>query len=98
MSTASIVSPKLDRALSALRRALQGVDGGHANPVGGSRALQRVATCHPLDYEGQREAFLWEAEKLMRPYFADMTTDQAARALVWLALDAAWARGGRHRG
>lgn len=86
----------LDAALEALRDALEGVD----NPVAAARALQRIAARHRLQYKGQPDAFRWEAEKLLRPFFepeiqpfADVegAANKACKATVWLALDAAWA-------
>ena len=87
----------VEEATTGLRRELAEVEGGSRNPVGAARALQRVAARHTLEFEGQRDAFRWEAEKLLRPYFRDLDPDQAAKAIAWLALDAAWA-GGCRRG
>lgn len=86
----------VERVAADLRRELDEVDGGTRNPVGAARALQRLAARHTFEYGGQRDAFRWEAEKLLQPYFRDLTPDQAAKAVVWLALDAAWAGGESH--
>jgi hypothetical protein len=86
---------EVSRTLEELREALAQVDGGHGNPVGAARALQQVAARRPPRDQGQRNALRWGAEKELRPYFRALDSDEAAKAVVWLALDAAWAGGGR---
>jgi alkanesulfonate monooxygenase SsuD/methylene tetrahydromethanopterin reductase-like flavin-dependent oxidoreductase (luciferase family) len=95
--TTAATSPELDRALRDLRQELQSVEGGTRNPVGAARALQRVASRHPLPLATSRDAFRWGAEKALRPFFASLAPEQAAQAVTWLALDAAW-QGGRRAG
>ncbi len=88
-------SPELTLALEDLSRELRSVDGGTRNPVGAARALQRVAARHDLPSPSSRDAFRWKAEKALRPYFACLTPENAAKAVTWLALDAAWQGGPR---
>ena len=85
------VSPELDRALNALRGHVRDTD----NPVGAARALRRVAARNPLPHESSRAAFRLEAERLLTPFFGFDST--VAKAVCWLACDAAWEvrRGGR---
>ena len=94
MSTLPAVTPELAQALEDLRVELEEVHGGTGNPVGASRALQRVAARHPFRTQGARSAFRLQAEKLLHPYFQGMGTRDAAKAVVWLAVDAAWSGGG----
>lgn len=78
------VSPELDRALNALHGHLRDTD----NPVGAARVVRRVAAHWPLEHKTQRNAFRREAERMLVPFFG---YDQSvAKAVVWLALDAAW--------
>ena len=94
MSTLPAVTPELAQALEDLRQELREVHGGTGNPVGASRALQRVAARHHFQFQGTRNAFRLEAEKLLHPYFEGVGVLDAAKAVTWLALDAAWAEGG----
>ena len=84
MSVAPVVSLKLDRALNALAGEIRDTD----NPVGAARAVRRVAARFRLEHEGQRKAFQWEAENLLLPHFG--YDQRSAKAVVWLACDAAW--------
>lgn len=91
-------SPELCLALQDLQHEIRAVEGGDGNPVGAARALQRVAARHELPLTTSRDAFRWGAEKALRPFFASMAPEEAAKAVTWLALDAAWQgglRGGR---
>jgi len=85
VSTTTSTSPQaLDRALNALRGEIRDTD----NPTGAARAVRRVAARFPLELDGQRQAFRWESEKLLRPHFGG--DEKAAKAIAWLACDAAW--------
>jgi len=77
-------SPALAQALNALQGEIRDTD----NPVGAARAVRRVAARFPLGHDSQREAFRWEAEKLLRPRFGG--DEKTAKAVTWLACDAAW--------
>ena len=84
------LSPELDRALSALRGHLRDTD----NPVGAARAVRRVAARHQLEHDGQRSAFMLEAERLLVTHFG--YDQRVAKAVAWLACDAGWGpRGSR---
>lgn len=96
MSTLPAVTPELARALEDLRVELEEVHGGTGNPVGAARALQRVAARNQLKFRGARNVFRLEAERLLHPYFLGMGTRDAAKAVAWLAVDAAWSGGGSH--
>ncbi len=77
------VSPALEQALNALGE-IRDVD----NAVGAARAVRRVAARFQLRYAGQRSAFMHRATELLVPHFGyDHTT---AKAVAWLACDAAW--------
>src|SRR5690606_37112063 len=84
MSTPSVLSPELEDALNALRGHLRDTD----NPVGAARAVRRVAAQHSLPFETTRRAFLLEAERLLVPHFG--FDQRVAKAVAWLACDAAW--------
>ncbi|HUE96836.1 MAG TPA: hypothetical protein VMN39_09260, partial [Longimicrobiaceae bacterium] len=58
------------------------------NPVGAARAVRRVAARHQLEYDTTRAAYRRWAEKRLAPFFGDDA--QVAKAVVWLACDAAW--------
>ena len=77
-------SPSLEWALVQLRKAVEEAD----NPVAAARVVRRVGARHPLAHEGQRQAFRWEAEKLLLPFFDNDA--RIAKAVVWLCCDAAW--------
>lgn len=84
-------SPETSMAIVALRKAIaeanNPADGGN-NPVGSARAVRRVAAAHPLPYQGGRNAFRWEAEKLLMPVFGNSL--DVAKSIVWMCCDAAW--------
>lgn len=63
------------------------------NPVGAVRALRREAARLSARYRGQRAALRWCAELALRPYWRDLTGDQAAKACVWAVLDGIWQDG-----
>jgi len=100
VTPAAAVGPRVAKATADLDREFSHLDGdgSRPNPVGAARALQRIARRHPLRLSTERDALRWHAEKLLAPHFRGMDTQRASKAVVWLALDAAWPGGGHGPG
>ena len=92
---ATDISTDLARALAALSAQLQECrddDGSPTNFVGAARRVRWVASRYPLRFDGSRQAFRYEAEKELAPFFGG--NRNVAKCIAWLACDAAWWKDG----